>query len=354
MFLKNAWYVAGWDTEIHADTLLARRLLGEDLVIFRGENGAVVALEDRCCHRLAPLSKGQREGNNVRCMYHGLLFDGSGRCVEVPGQDRVPERLCVRSYPVVERDHLIWVWMGRPELATPDTIQDTHWHDSPGWQAERGGYIHYDSNVQLIQDNLLDFSHLGFVHNKSIGTRKQGNIRPDVDFADESVAVRFTTLDSPPPPFVRELSTLPESVDRFNFYVWHIRGNYFVQDSVVAPVGDGYESTDPTTVKLHTFIALTPRDEHTTHYFWSTAHNEFRSSVEELTSKLTVQVAKAFQEDREIIEAQQRSIDAAPHAAMGAIAADGTLLRVRRMLDALLGREAQESSASSVQPGVPA
>ncbi|WP_112173025.1 aromatic ring-hydroxylating dioxygenase subunit alpha [Paraburkholderia unamae] len=351
MFLRNAWYVAGWDAEVAGDTLLPRRLLGDDLVFFRGDDGAIVALEDRCCHRHAPLSKGQREGNRVRCMYHGLVFDASGRCVEVPGQERVPERLCVRSYPVVERDRLIWVWMGLPENAAAAAIPDAHWHDCANWSAERGGYIHYDSNVQLIADNLLDFSHLGFVHNKSIGTRKQGSVRPEVTFDDESVTVRFTTPDSPPPPFARELGALAERVDRFNFYVWHVRGNYFVQDSVIAPVGEGYESADPSTIKLHTFIALTPRDAQSTHYFWSTAHNDFRSTAPDLTRRLTAQVAHAFHEDREIIEAQQRSIAAAPGAPMAAIAADGTLLRVRRMLDAMLSREAQASHAPPAAEG---
>ena len=102
MFLNNAWYVAAWDTEISEDRLLARRLLNRPVVFYRGEDGKVAALEDRCCHRHAPLSHGQREGNCLRCMYHGLMFDSSGQCVEVPGQERISEKLHVRSYPVVE------------------------------------------------------------------------------------------------------------------------------------------------------------------------------------------------------------------------------------------------------------
>jgi phenylpropionate dioxygenase-like ring-hydroxylating dioxygenase large terminal subunit len=346
MFLKNAWYVAGWDNELVGEGLLARRLLGIDVVFYRGENGRPVALQDRCCHRLAPLSHGQREGNCLRCMYHGLLFDATGRCVEVPGQERISPKLRVRGFPVVERDHLLWIWMGDPTLADPNQIQDSHWHDSEGWTAERGGYIHYESNVHLITDNLLDFSHLAFVHSKSIGTRKQGGVKPEVDFFEESVRVRFTTLDGAPPPFARKLSMLPDVVDRFNFYVWNIRGYYFAQDSVIAPAGDGYGSSSPLAMKLHTFIALTPEDETSTHYFWSTAHNDFSSGVPDVTRQLTVQVASAFEEDRQIIEAQQRSIDVSPDAQMIAIAADGTLMRIRRTHDAM---ESAERSASVEQ-----
>lgn len=348
MFLKNAWYVAGWDSELVGDTLLARRILGTNVVFYRGEDGTPVALEDRCCHRLAPLSHGQREGNCVRCMYHGLLFDPAGKCVEVPGQERISDKLRVRSYPLVERDHLLWIWMGDPALADPTQIHDTHWHDTPGWSAERGGYIHYKSNVQLIADNLLDFSHLAFVHNKTIGTRKQGNVKPDVQFFDESVSVRFTTIAGAPPPFARQLSKLPDLVDRFNFYVWNIRGNYFVQDSVIAPAGEGYDSQSPLAMKLHTFIALTPADENSSHYFWSTAHNDFKTDIADVTRQLTVMVTAAFEEDRNIIEAQQGAMDASPGAPMIAIAADGTLLRVRRMLDGLITAEQAQSSEQAL------
>ncbi|MGA2550274.1 MAG: aromatic ring-hydroxylating dioxygenase subunit alpha [Burkholderiaceae bacterium] len=347
MFLKNTWYVAAWDSEVAGEQLLARRLLGQPIVFFRGTDGTVAALEDRCCHRLAPLSHGQLEGNCLRCMYHGLVFDRAGRCVEVPGQDRISEKLRVRSYPVIERDHLVWIWMGDPARADVSQVYDSHWHDTQGWQAERGGYIHYDANAELIVDNLLDFSHLAFVHNKTIGTRKQGGVKPEVDALEQGVRVRFTTLKGAAPPFARQLSRLPETVDRFNYYTWSIPGNYFAQDSVIAPEGDGYESQSPRTMKLHTFIALTPETQTSTHYFWSTAHNEFESDAPDVTRKLTLQVAAAFDEDRIIIEAQQRSILEADGQPMIAIPADATLLRVRRRLADMLAEEQRSQSQTT-------
>ena len=91
MFIENAWYVAAWDRmRSAARTCCGRTLLDIPVVLYRREDGAPVALEDRCCHRHAPLSKGKLKGDNVECPYHGLLYDPSGRCIRVPGQTAIP------------------------------------------------------------------------------------------------------------------------------------------------------------------------------------------------------------------------------------------------------------------------
>jgi vanillate O-demethylase monooxygenase subunit len=116
MFVENCWYCAGWDYELsqgkHA--LLARRIANEPLVLYRKLDGGVVAMEDRCPHRQAALHLGQKEGDSLRCMYHGMKFGPDGKCTEVPGQDKIPPQACVRTLPVVEKDNWIWVWMGDP------------------------------------------------------------------------------------------------------------------------------------------------------------------------------------------------------------------------------------------------
>ena len=119
MFLMNCWYVAAWDHELIDGKLLARTLLEKPVLLYKGESGRVVALDNRCCHRGAKLSNGRMEGDDVRCMYHGLKFDPSGKCIQIPGQDNIPPKLGVRSYPVVERQHLIWIWMGEAAQADP-------------------------------------------------------------------------------------------------------------------------------------------------------------------------------------------------------------------------------------------
>ncbi|MGD9923968.1 MAG: Rieske 2Fe-2S domain-containing protein, partial [Pseudorhodoplanes sp.] len=118
MYLLNAWYVAGWSNEMTSKPI-GRTLLDEPVVMYRGKDGGLVALEDRCCHRGMPLSHGEVFDNNIRCEYHGMMFEGSGRCVNIPGQEIIPQSARVRSFPIEERDDLVWIWMGDPTKADP-------------------------------------------------------------------------------------------------------------------------------------------------------------------------------------------------------------------------------------------
>src|SRR3712207_4642499 len=88
-YVRNAWYVAAWDHEVTRE-MRRRILLDEPVLLFRTTEGVPVALEDRCCHRQAPLSMGRLVGDVVHCPYHGLQFDPRGQCVKVPSQDLVP------------------------------------------------------------------------------------------------------------------------------------------------------------------------------------------------------------------------------------------------------------------------
>ena len=103
MFVRNCWYVIAWDHEIPPEQangkIFTRTVLGEPIVVYRtgarqaaanGTGTGFVALADRCCHRGAPLSKGRLEGDNLRCGYHGLLFNPQGQCIEVPGMASAP------------------------------------------------------------------------------------------------------------------------------------------------------------------------------------------------------------------------------------------------------------------------
>ena len=136
-FVRNCWYVAGWEDEISSDGVFERTLLGDSIVFYRATDGRLVALDNRCCHRGAPLHMGHREGDSLRCPYHGMLFNAEGQCTEIPGQEIIPQRACVRSYPVVARDELIWIWMGDPAKADPDKIIRFAWHTDKAWRKKR-------------------------------------------------------------------------------------------------------------------------------------------------------------------------------------------------------------------------
>jgi phenylpropionate dioxygenase-like ring-hydroxylating dioxygenase large terminal subunit len=213
-FLKNTWYVAAWTHEVTSEGVLARTITRVPLILWRDAAGRAVALEDRCCHRGAPLSKGRREGERIRCMYHGLLFDPSGRCVEIPSQNFIPPAAKVRAFPVIERHKWIWVWMGEPERADESLIPDTHYLDDPAWRGIPG-YLHYDANYLLITDNLLDFSHLSYVHETTLGgSANYAGIRPKVTRSGRGVRVERWLIDDEPAPYLRKLKTWPGNVDR--------------------------------------------------------------------------------------------------------------------------------------------
>ena len=159
MFLKDCWYMAAWAAELDEGKLIGRTLLEEPVLLYRGESGAAVVLDNRCCHRGALLSNGRREGDCVRCLYHGLKFDATGRCVQIPGQDMIPATACVRAYPVVEKHSWIWVWMGDPAKADERLIPPAVGLQDPAWTL-RSGRLDYEANYLLINDNLTDFTHL--------------------------------------------------------------------------------------------------------------------------------------------------------------------------------------------------
>ena len=214
MFLRNSWYVAARSAEV-GRKLLGRIVLSEPVVLYRREDGTPVALEDRCAHRHLPLSMGTLVGDTLQCLYHGLRYDKTGTCVRVPGQDTIPRAARVKSYPVVERYHWLWIWMGEAARADPDNIPDFHWLDDPDWGA-KGEYLHVKGNWQLVVDNLLDLTHLAFVHGTTIGNPalvEQAQVK--VQRTADGVAVTRWIVDAPAPPTFVKAGGFTANVDRW-------------------------------------------------------------------------------------------------------------------------------------------
>ena len=197
----NAWYAAAYDVELKRE-LLARTICGRSLVLFRRRDGSPAALENACWHRLMPLSQGRLDGDEVVCGYHGLAYDGDGRCTFMPSQQTINPAARVRSYPVVERHRFVWVWTGDPSLANPDLIPDLHWNDAPAWAGD-GRRIHAQCGYKLVVDNLMDLTHETFVHGSSIGQRSIAEVPFDVTHGPDFATVTRWMLDVEPPPFWR-------------------------------------------------------------------------------------------------------------------------------------------------------
>ncbi|CAM5499753.1 Rieske 2Fe-2S domain-containing protein [Eoetvoesiella caeni] len=350
MFLKNCWYMAGWDYELIDSKMLARKLLNEPVLFYRGESGKVVALADRCCHRGAALSMGRREGDDVRCMYHGLKFNADGKCIEIPGQEMIPPKLGVHSYPVVERDHLIWIWMGDPALADESQIIDFPYLSDPAWRG-MPDYIHYESNYLLIVDNLSDFAHLAWVHTHTLGGSEEYAYKTkpaSVERLERGFRVTRWHMNSAPPPFHRKVIDNNNNVDRWNVGHMQVPGIFFLE-SGFAPAGAGAEKGNKEGAKEYRNCQfITPETESTTHFFFSYLHN-FEVDNYNVTLSLHDSLIEGFMEDKHIIERQQRILDEDPDFKLLAIAADGPLSHFRWTMDKLIAAERQQQAVPQAQ-----
>ena len=339
MFLRNAWYVGAWGTEVGRQKMLRRTLLNEPVVFFRQEDGTPVALADKCAHRHAPLSAGKLVGDNIQCPYHGLEYNADGDCVRVPGQSKVPPGCRVQSYPVVERYQWIWIWMGDPALANPDDIEDFHWMDHPDWRA-KGELLHLKGDYKLLVENLLDLSHLSYIHATTLGTDAVAETPMKFERGDRHVTVTRWVMDSVPPPFFKKAGRFGEEehVDRWQHITWTPPA--FVRlDVGAAKAGSGAEKGDRSQgFTMRNLNAITPETEKTTHYFWAQAH-DFRTDEPWITDLLVENVHEAFLEDLEIIALQQENIDSGSTLERIDINHDGGGLQAIRTLNSMIEEE---------------
>ena len=328
MFLKNSWYVAAWDREISRNPL-GRVLLDEPVVLYRKEDGGVVALEDRCCHRQLPLSMGTVVQDTLRCGYHGLRFDASGRCIEIPGQASIPPQARVRSYPVVERYHWVWIWMGEPDKADPSRIPDWWWADHADWAFTRPERVRVACNYQLIADNVLDVTHLAYVHAGSIGAPSITEFPATVEREERRVRLTRWIRDRPPPPLYQRAGNFPGNVDRWQI-VEHVPPCFTVN---FAGCADAQRR-----IELMALSAPTPETARSTHYFFGFVRN-FGLRDPDTERICAVDMVQVFNEDFPVLEAQQRMLELQPGAPRIDIAVDAAPLAARRMLQAMMARD---------------
>ena len=349
MFLKNCWYVAAWDHELIDGKLLARTILEEPVLLYKAETGRVVALKDRCCHRGAPLHIGRREGECIRCMYHGLKFNADGQCIQIPGQDNIPAKLGVRSFPVIEKDHLIWIWMGDPAKADASQIVDYPYLRDAAWKGIPE-YMHYDANWLLIVDNLSDFAHLAFVHTHTLGGSEEYAYKTKpvaVERLADGFRVERWHMDAPPPPFHRKVLPAAQKdahVDRRNIGHMLIPGIFFLE-SMFSPAGSGSEQGNREgTREYRNCQFMTPETRRTTHFFF-TYLNNFEGHDANVSRSLRDSLIEGFMEDKHIIEAQQKMLDEDRDFRMQAIAADAALSHFRLTLSKRVAAEQAEEAA---------
>jgi vanillate O-demethylase monooxygenase subunit len=313
-YVRNAWYVAAWSHEIEAAKPFAVSILDEPIVIYRSESGRLVALEDRCVHRLAPLSLGRCEGERLRCMYHGLLYDPDGAVAEIPGQDLVPRNARVRAYAIADRHDWVWVWMGDAALADEALIPPAVGLGDPDYILGHG-HLDYEAEARLINDNLLDFSHLSYVHANSFGAGPE--------FAES--LTKIEPLESG----VRYSRWMPDTLGQSSRKSSVPIDSYMTYDFLIPGVLLMWSGNYPqgTARKLDfaapaledaqagvtfTSQAVTPLSAKTSRYFFSWGPRRGHGD-EALRDSLMQLAGVAFGEDKTMIEAQQKVIDRSPN-----------------------------------------
>jgi phenylpropionate dioxygenase-like ring-hydroxylating dioxygenase large terminal subunit len=341
MWIRNAWYVAAWTHEIEPGRIHARTIIDQPLVLFRTADGGIVALEDRCPHRFAPLSLGRLEGDALRCMYHGLKFAPDGKCIEIPGQKLIPQSACVRRFPLQVVGSWVWVWMGDAALADPAAIPPTLALDDPAYRLQ-AGQLDYDAHYLLIDDNLLDLSHLSFTHEKTLGMDmpQWADLRPRMSPIDRGLRFERWHTGHHPRGFMKKLG---ETVDVWTTYDFLFPG-IFLQRTAFFPAGtaDASSRRAPDRESLFHRVdeqAVTPVTGRTSRYFYAVGTRVEDIDPDKLDRLYAVTTA-AFHEDKRIIEAQQKLIDLEPGRAMLPTSLDAGPTQFRKLVDSLMSAAA--------------
>ncbi len=308
MFLRNCWYVAGWSKDYDRQ-LKPQMILGDNIVFYRQADGTAVALEDACPHRKLPLSDGALDGDRVVCGYHGLTFDCTGTCVDAPTQrDNIPKRAVVKSYPVVDRYRLLWIWMGEPEKANPDDIFEIENFDSPEWGYTDGGVLPIACNYLWVADNLLDPSHVAWVHVTSFAGAGTDDQPLDLERTEHGVVVSRWIHDQPPSPYYKDLIRFSGNCDRLQHYEMCFPA-IALNKSIYTPVGTGGPDK-PHVANTYVNISynfMTPVDENNTQYIWF-QHRNTDPDDREISDKMNAGAVVAFNEDKTILEAVHKGM----------------------------------------------
>lgn len=343
MFLKNAWYVAAWDIEVTHD-LSAVTILGERIALYRTAAGFPVALENACVHRKLPLSMGRLKGDQVECGYHGMVYDKNGSCVHIPCATRVPPSVRVRSYPTLSRYGLVWIWMGDPARADPNSVFPVEHWDDPAWGRNAGGSMSITSNYLFLTDNLLDPSHVAWVHRTSFGNEgcESGEIET-IALPDGVVASRWM-LDVEVAPFYVSLVRFTGRCDRLQHYQVRFPSHAIIK-AVFVPAGSGHSmgANHPEAMLMDSYNFLTPIDENQTRYFWFQLRN-FSPEDEVLSRKMDEGLRAAFAEDRAILEAVHKGFESQVTRNVD-LATDRAPQTFRKRLSELIGEESASATA---------
>jgi phenylpropionate dioxygenase-like ring-hydroxylating dioxygenase large terminal subunit len=285
--LRRFWY-ALMPLEHLKDGPRPFKLLGENLVCFLGADGRPAALEDRCCHRTAKLSKGWVENGNIVCGYHGWTYNATGRLVRIPQYttEQLPSGAKVKSYHCQARYGYVWVSLDDPLLPIPEIPED----GKPGFRRIQQFYEVWKCSGLRLMENSFDNSHFSFVHKATFGQLDQPKpskyeLWPtDFGFDSESIV----PINNPPSSWKVTGSTTP-TTERHLRNVWYM------------PFVRKFDSTYPSGRRHIIINSATPIDDESIQLCqWL-----YRNDTEEEcpAADLIAWDREIVREDREILEA---------------------------------------------------
>jgi phenylpropionate dioxygenase-like ring-hydroxylating dioxygenase large terminal subunit len=330
----NCWWVAALSSEIGRD-LLGRWLLDTPVLLYRTEDGRVVAVENRCPHRAAPLSLGCLKGDNVQCGYHGFTFTPDGTCVDAPSMGTALPAATIRAFPVIEQNEFIWVYLGDPtkigDVPLPHVLE---WVEDTTFAFVQGR-MDIKANYMLLKENVLDLTHFGYVHAKSFGISDWID-PPRSTTQGDVTGYHKSFVRSPLPPIFADPLGLPSGTP-FN------RENYgsFVSPALqIAAVDFVDPESGAIRGKFRISHATTPIDATSMSYFYVIGRDH-GTSPEEMQGLLRGSEI-GFAEDEAMIEAVQEMMSRDPRGAAApeiSVKSDAPGVQARRIVERWMERE---------------
>lgn len=335
-YVRDQWYVIAFSHEVQPGKPFARKVMDQPIVLFRDADGKVAALYDRCPHRGVPLSQGKVLSHTIECAYHGFQFNGAGQCTRIPTQDHIPAAACTRSYPVVEQMDYVWVWMGDPVQADPALVPtyaqmgcgpDDHNGSGNGqWQVSPYFMMEIKANYSLLFENLLDTSHISFLHIGGIDGGLMANAPYTVSTEGPVVTLERWLARDEAVPGTAKLFSMPLG----QVFSRRLRSRSFLPNLhlINNTIGFPDEPERPANVRLNLF-PITPATRNTLYQFVSVV----TSYPVEVTQDLKDQLWTVFSQDLQALEAIQAGYDElGPDAREVSVKADAAALQARRII----------------------
>ena len=283
--LASYWHPVALSSQIGGKKPLPVTLLDLELVLYRA-GGGVVAARDLCLHRGVPLSLGWLEGEEVVCAYHGFRYGSNGECTSVPAQPHaaIPRKLCLTTYPAVERYGLVWVCLaGEAKAPLPDWPE----LEDPGLASLEVDCGAWQCSAARHTENFNDLAHLSWVHAGTFGNRD----RPEVAQYEVEVREGGLHFESDYERYSLGIETGAKSVERIHYVYDHSLPFY-------SRLQIRFENGNVLTI----FDLASPQSSRKSRIFLRSARN---FDIDGPNEPHTAALLKVLDEDKAIVEAQR-------------------------------------------------